>query len=186
MHRSGGPLRSRRAFHGVCAGPRFVASAHLVDQSGKKGSPLKNAVLPVKWDARDYGWITPVKSHGSVGACWAFAVNAVIETQLLKSGKGTWDLSEKNMVNLHGWDLEPSDGGDNVFAEGYLLRLASPVAETNDVYSKTIGGWTPSPQLNPPVHIQNVVWTPALDGTQSSVDETKQYLVAYGAIMMSP
>ena len=166
------PCEAAERSTGFVPAPRFVAPSHLADQSGKKGSPLKNAVLPAKWDARDYGWITPVKDQGSVGACWAFAVNAVIETQLLKSGKGTWDLSEKNMVNLHGWDLEPSDGGDNVFAEGYLLRLAGPVAETNDVYSKTIGGWTPSPNLNPPVHVQNVVWTPALDGTQSSMDET--------------
>ena len=101
------PCEAAECSTGFVPAPRFVAPSHLADQSGKKGSPLKNAVLPAKWDARDYGWITPVKDQGSVGACWAFAVNAVIETQLRKSGKGTWDLSEKNMVNLHGWDLEP-------------------------------------------------------------------------------
>ena len=151
----------------------------------KSRSPLRGAAkrsLPTRWDAREQGWLSPVKSQGTVGACWSFAACATIETQLLKRGRGLHDFSEKNMVNLHGWEWGPNDGGNNDVAAGYLLRWGGAVAETNDVYIKALSSWTSSSPLMPAVHVQHVVWTPPLDGTQESIDALKAALVDYGAI----
>lgn len=37
---------------------------------------------------------TPVKSQGSTGTCWAFATTSFIESELLRMGKGEYDISE--------------------------------------------------------------------------------------------
>ena len=57
---------------------------------------------------------TPVKSQGKTGTCWCFATTSFIESELLRLGKGEFDLSEmfvvrhtyprkaQNYVRLHG------------------------------------------------------------------------------------
>lgn len=139
--------------------------------------------LPPRWDSRDYGWISPVKNQGSLGTCWAFASYATLEAQLLKRGRGEHDFSEKNMVNLHGWqDLGPNDGGNYEMAAAYLLRWGGAVAESNDVYVSSLTNWTPSPLLPPVVRVQNVVWTSPLDGSQERIDSMKRAIMEYGAV----
>jgi C1A family cysteine protease len=144
----------------------------------------KSADLPSKWDSRDHGWVSSVKNQGSVGACWSFSACAVIETQLLKAGRGEWNLSEKNMVNLHGFELGPDDGGDNYLALAYLLRWAGAVAETNDVYARTLSAWTPSPRLAPALRVQKVVWIPGRGGPADN-DALKGAIREYGAVSTS-
>lgn len=41
---------------------------------------------------------TPVKSQGKTGTCWVFATNSLLESELLRSGKGAYDLSEMFVV----------------------------------------------------------------------------------------
>jgi aminopeptidase C len=43
--------------------------------------------------------ITPVKAQGSSGTCWAFSGVGLIEAELIRTGKGTYDLSEMFVVN---------------------------------------------------------------------------------------
>lgn len=42
---------------------------------------------------------TPVKSQGSTGTCWSFATTSFLEAELLRLGKGEFDLSEMYFVN---------------------------------------------------------------------------------------
>ena len=37
---------------------------------------------------------TPVKHQGKTGTCWSFATQSYLETELLRMGKGEYDLSE--------------------------------------------------------------------------------------------
>ena len=140
--------------------------------------------LPSKWDSREEGWVSSVKDQGDVGACWAFAACAVLETQLLKAGRGEWDLSEKNMVNLHGFEFGFNDGGNDYFALAYLMRWGGAVAETNDVFATSPSRWTSSPALRPALHVQNVVWVPGRsDVTDNST--LKKAIMEYGAVATS-
>ncbi|MDR1331668.1 MAG: aminopeptidase [Tannerella sp.] len=43
--------------------------------------------------------ITPVKNQSRTGTCWSFSGVALIEAELLRTGKGTYDLSEMFVVN---------------------------------------------------------------------------------------
>ncbi len=41
---------------------------------------------------------TPVKNQASTGTCWCFATVSFMESELLRKGKGTYDLSEMFIV----------------------------------------------------------------------------------------
>ena len=96
-----------------------ITKAESAKNSAKR---LKATSLPASWDSRDKGWVTSVKDQGPLYTCWTFAANAVIETQLLRTGRGEWDLSEKNMTLLCGFDGDWNLGGNNDMAAAYLLR----------------------------------------------------------------
>ena len=161
---------------------RSVRSA----KSGTAARRLRSTEIPSAWDSREHGWITPVKDQAPWGTCWTFAAFATLETQLLKSGRGEWDFSEKNMASLNGFDVYFDDGGNYDMASAYLLRWGGAVMESNDVYRVDISAWNgnPSVPMNPAMHVQNVVWVP---GRQSFTDNDvfKTAIMEYGAVAVS-
>ena len=102
----------------------------------------------------------------------------------MKAGRGEWDLSEKNMVNLHGFEAGPNDGGNDYWALAYLLRWGGAVAETNDVYRTSMSSWTASPRLRPALRIQNVVWVPGRNTVYDN-NTLKKAIKNYGAVATS-
>ena len=71
--------------------PPTRGAALLNDVSSRKAGLLRSSAktsLPAQWNSCEHGWISPVKNQGQVGACWAFAAYATLETQLLMAGKG--------------------------------------------------------------------------------------------------
>lgn len=44
---------------------------------------------------------TPVKNQASTGTCWCFATTSFIESELLRMGKGEYDLSEMYIVRMN-------------------------------------------------------------------------------------
>lgn len=95
---------------------------------------LGGANIPARWDARDYGWVTPVKNQGSYGTCWSFAACSVLETALLKGGYGEFDLSEKNMVLYTGWNATANTGGNITMSGNYFTSWQGPALEDEDPY----------------------------------------------------
>ena len=151
---------------------------------------LKSApALPPRWDARELGLVTSVKSQGSYGACWAFATAAAIETALKKGGEtdggNDFDLSENHLAtHAVGFDFGFDDGGNNQLAAALLTAWRDPVHERDDPYAH------PSSTTNPPPvrHVQNIVWLPEGDPENSSEAKLeigrryKQAVVDYGAV----
>lgn len=55
--------------------------------------------LPSKIDYRELGAVSPVKSQGSCGSCWAFTTAGVLESQYFLKNNAHIDLSEQQLVD---------------------------------------------------------------------------------------
>jgi len=94
---------------------------------------------PVVYDMRTAGpggtsLLTPVKHQLSCGACWAFATYSSMESVWKVLGLGDYDLSENNLKNCHGFDLNPCTWGHHFMSTAYLVRGSGPISETDDPY----------------------------------------------------
>ena len=68
--------------------------------------------LPVSFNWKTLGMVTPAKDQGSCGSCWAFASVGVFESKLLMAGAGLNDLSEQQQVSCNDAQLKCL-GGDS-------------------------------------------------------------------------
>ena len=166
---------SYRANAHVAAGfiPPPVSVKQLTGQS-IRGALVGAPSVPASYDLRKQNKLTPVKDQGECGDCWAFATFASLESYLKPTE--TWDFSENNMKNTHGFHIAPCDGGNEFMATAYLARWSGPVSEAADPY----GGTSPT---NLPVqkHVQDVSFLPDRAGPTDN-DNIKIALVTYGAV----
>lgn len=93
------------------------------------------STLPVSYDLREEGRVTPVRHQGPTSLCWAFAANASLESNLLTQGRGVYDLSEYLFGYMSLQDVSEekpsfsypaadSDEGINMSAGHYLMTAA--------------------------------------------------------------
>ena len=106
-----------------------LAPVYYVDENGNKIEPEliphrepRALVLPEKFDLRDYGYVTPVKSQSPTGTCWAHATLAAAESNMIMNGltDNTIDLSESHLT----WftqGLASMDINDPLYGDGESL-----------------------------------------------------------------
>ena len=144
--------------------------------------------MPVKFDLRNYSWVTPVKDQGFMGSCWAFGNIAALESALLRYTNKTYSLSVNNMQNSmlkyskYGVDTI-SEGGNAFTAVAYLVDWLGVFPDEYDGYDEL--GKISSLYITPEnIHIQNAVVIPAIK-TATDRDLIKNALINYGAVAAS-
>ncbi len=84
-----------------------LTPVYYVDENGNEIEPNlipekrdKAPALPSKFDLRDYGYVTSVKSQKDTGTCWAHAVMAAAESNMIMNGLAdkAIDLSESHLT----------------------------------------------------------------------------------------
>ena len=139
--------------------------------------------LPSSYDLRELNLVTPVKNQGGDGNCWAFAILATLESNILKASNVTYDFSEENMKNImalysdYGWNIPTNTGGSDTMPLGYLTSWLGPV---NDVDDKYMSGLVLSPVLNSIMHVQNILFLDRKSYTDN--DNIKKALMTYGSV----
>lgn len=80
----------------------------------------------VEFDLRDEGMVSPVKSQGSCGSCWAFSATGAVESMILKEIGIIEDLSEQHLISTY-CNAGSCDGGWTDWALGYIKHTGIPL-----------------------------------------------------------
>jgi hypothetical protein len=145
--------------------------------------PPQPATIPTTFDWRSNGgnFVTPVRSQGSCGSCWAFASTAVLESKaLITTNQSSVDLnlSEQTLVSCSG---AGSCGGGYIDQAANFLASTGipqescfPYAGTNLACSAACANWD-----------QQTYRTQSWSFIQDSVDDIKAGLMTYGPVVAS-
>jgi hypothetical protein len=92
--------------------------------------------FPSSFDWRAEGGVTPVKSQGNCGSCWAFAATAALESQILIYSGLEEDLSEQAVISCNTEGDDCSGGWmetayDLFIADGAVREACMPYHEVD-------------------------------------------------------
>jgi uncharacterized repeat protein (TIGR01451 family) len=172
--------------HAITKESKFQNNLITVNKSiSKTITKAKSTDLPVYYDLRKLGKLTPVKQQGISGSCWAFAAIGSLESCLLPYE--TWDFSENNMKNLDGYDYpwgfdrDYNDAGSWEQALAYLVRYSGPVTSAQDPFNE-FSGKSPN-GLKVAKHVQDAILINARNSTGKMDNiQIKTAIMQYGAV----
>lgn len=81
-------------------------------------SPPPLPPAPQSFDARQQGWVTPVRNQGSCGSCAAFAALAAAEVCMAKAGRRSLDISEQQALDC-GYGQDGAAGCQGASCQSY-------------------------------------------------------------------
>jgi predicted outer membrane repeat protein len=148
-------------------------------------SNLNVTFLPERFDLRDWGWLTPVKAQGRMGACWTFGLIGAVESAILKTYGVELDLSEGNLHHnmLRYFDYGCTyldEGGWGTIAASYLVGWYGPALEETDIYDE-VGKISPYITTGSDViHVQDVIYV--LNDEVPNATKIKLAILNYGAL----
>lgn len=164
--------------------------ATIMVGEGMQLTPVNNTlnpdVIPTKFDLRDWGWVSPVRDQGWMGACWTFGMSAALESALLKATGIEFNVSMNNMRNVMKYTpygtFEVFEGGTNLASVGYLLSWFGAIPYDADTYDE-LGKITQPITTSQDIHVQDIIFIPNNEipnGTQ-----IKRAILKYGALDVS-
>ena len=164
--------------------------ATIMVGEGMQLTPVNNSinvnVIPSKFDLRDWGWVSPVRDQGWMGACWTFGMSAALESVLLKATGIPFNVSMNNMKTVMRYSpygaMDVFEGGANLASVGYLLSWLGAIPYGVDTYDE-LGKITMPITTGKDIHVQDVIFIPNNEipnGTQ-----IKLAILKYGSLDVS-
>jgi len=135
---------------------------------------VRLGAFPSTYDLRTLNKLTVIKNQGNCGSCWAFATYGSLESFLMPTE--IRDFSEQNLIDHHGFDYGPCDGGNIHMSAAYLARWGGPLREEDDPYIYT--------QSEAAKHVQEIIMIPPRSDSTDN-DRIKQAVMTYGAVYVA-
>ena len=140
--------------------------------------------LPTRFDLRDFGWVSPVRSQGAMGACWAFGMTGTLESAFLKATGIETDFSENNMQNsmliYSPYGVSILEGAQITEAVAYLVSWLGAFPQAYDTYDE-LGKISPSISTGQNVHIQDFMFIPR-NLSEPGDHAMKEAILKYGSL----
>jgi len=154
--------------------PTVIDYSYMRPAGGALPAGLEMITLPPSYDSRYLDRVTPIKSQGVCGSCWAFGCYSSLEGSL-----APWEILDLSENNLKDWTT-CCNGGSKETSTTYLARWNGPVLETEDPYDDD---YCRTPPLNlPPIkHVQDVIYLPPLTSPLDN-NYIKQAIIKYGVV----
>lgn len=109
----------------------------------KSQASLGTIELPISYDLRNIenGYLPEVKSQGSIGSCYTFAANTILESFMKKNYSRFYDFSERHMEYSYNKDFlngvvnneaanKKFGYGNHLIVASYYETLKGPIAES--------------------------------------------------------
>lgn len=157
----------------------YLMGQQIAPDAGELFKPVR-LFLPLQYDLRTQGKLTPVRDQGSCGDCWAFASMGSMES-VLKPVEDR-DFSENNLKNKHGFDWGHCDGGNGDMSTAYFARRDGPVNESDDPYNVS-SNVSPGGLFTQKILTKAVIIPPRTGSLDN--DAIKQAIMDYGAVQSS-
>ena len=141
--------------------------------------------LPVKFDLRDWGWVSPVEDQGQNGACWTFGNIAALESNLRKATGFNITFSENNMQDMKLMYSKYGaygvvEGGATVYAISYLISWLGTYGQDDDPYDSLGKVSKVFHYSNCSVHVQDVILI--LNTSANVTKDIKDAVLKYGGV----
>ncbi|MBQ6099149.1 MAG: adhesin [Methanobrevibacter sp.] len=160
-----------------------------VENKGIRLNLTKNEIsvdkLPSKFNASDWGWITPIKIQGDNFDCWAFATVASLEASILKSTGVQFNLSQNYVQQLQlryarNDDLRNVLTGFAYSGLGYALSWYGAMLMETPYDDRGIIADTDFTE--PRVHVQDamIIFT----GRKDTTELMKKAIMNYGSVIV--
>ena len=143
--------------------------------------------LPARFDLREWGWVSPVRDQGWMGACWTFGMTGALESAILKAAGITSDFSENNMKDsMYRYSIYGStnlvEGGNSVYAISYLVSWLGALIYDADIYDE-MGKISPIITTLNDVHVQDAIFVPNNEIPNGT--KLKEAIIKYGSLAVS-
>ena len=144
--------------------------------------------IPTKFDLRDWGWVTPVKNQGSMGACWAFGVSGAMESAILRYLGYVVSISENNMqdssLRYYKYGMMGAiEGGNSNMGTSYAYSWLGVFPTEYEPFDQ-LGKISPIIATNSTIHFMDIImFPPRQNGTDN--DYVKRALLKYGGLAVN-
>ena len=161
----------------------------IVVADGMKLNLINNtidvAVLPSRFDLRDWNWSTPVRDQGRTGSCWTFGSSGAIESAILRFLGIEMDVSENNLEDIslqynHYGMWGYIEAGTPQIAVAYAVSWFGMVNSDYDPFDQ-LGKISPIIIPDNAIHFQDVIFVPGRVNLTDN-DVLKRTILKYGAL----
>ena len=150
----------------------------VIEEASAKIELINNDInvtsLPVRFDSRDWGWVSSVKDQGTMGACWTFGACGALESALLKATGIEYNFSEKNVqdniLRYSKYGLKSLGEGSSSHMEAveYMVSWFGVLPSEYDIYDE-LGKLSPFISTEENFHVQDIMFVGRKNATDNDV-----------------